>query len=113
MIWRGSRSKGTSAVIALRFREVEIASPQSRKCPRERKALAPSVPLTLVEAREINPPEGSPDISWRLLTSQLFTDLADARRIVEFYRCRWIIEEIRHVFINSFPALAVPVASAD
>ena len=105
--------KARAAVIALRFREVEIASPQSRKCPRERKALAPSVPLTLVEAREINPPEGSPDISWRLLTSQLVTDLVVARRNVEFYRCRWIIEETRHVFINSFPALAVPVASAD
>jgi Transposase DDE domain len=86
--------KARAAVIALRFREVEIASPQSRKCPRERKALAPSVPLTLVEAREINPPEGSPDISWRLLTSHRVTDLADARRIVGFYRCRWIIEEV-------------------
>jgi hypothetical protein len=86
--------KARAAVIALRFREVAIASPQSRKCPRERKALAPSVPLTLVEAREINPPEGSPDISWRLLTSHRVTDLADARRIVEFYRRRWIIEEV-------------------
>ena len=86
--------KARTAIIALRFREVEIAFPRSRKYPHERKALAPSVPLTLVEAREINPPEGSHDISWRLLTSHRVSDLADARRIVGFYRPRWIIEEV-------------------
>ncbi|MGL5116941.1 MAG: IS4 family transposase [Beijerinckiaceae bacterium] len=86
--------KARTAIIGLRFASVEVASPVSRKSMNERKALPPSVLLTLIEAREVDPPLGAPDISWRLLTSHRVTDLADARRIVGFYRRRWIIEEV-------------------
>ncbi|MGE0213553.1 MAG: IS4 family transposase [Parvibaculaceae bacterium] len=82
------------ATIALRFCEVEIARPVSRKGRTELAALPPSVKLSLVEAREVDPPEGAPIAHWRLLTTHKVADAADARRIVGFYRQRWIIEQL-------------------
>ena len=58
------------------------------------QALPPAVTLTLVEALEVDPPAGMPVAHWRLLTSHKITDAADARRIVSFYRQRWLIEEL-------------------
>lgn len=82
------------AVLALRFAPVELARPVSRKRSAERAALPPSVTLTLVEAREIDPPAGVPAAHWRLLTTHAVADAADARRIVGFYRQRWTIEQL-------------------
>jgi hypothetical protein len=86
--------KARTATIALRHASVEIAAPVSRKPANDRKRVPPSVHLTLIEAREVDPPHGAPDIAWRLLTSHRVGDLADARRIVGFYRRRWVIEEV-------------------
>jgi hypothetical protein len=82
------------AVLALRFCEVEIARPVSRKHSAELKALPRSVTLTLVDAREINAPANAPIAHWSLLTTHTVTDIADARRIVGFYRQRWTIEQL-------------------
>jgi Transposase DDE domain len=81
-------------VLALCFCTVEIARPVSRKRHAERDALPPSVKLTLVEALEVDPPEGVPIAHWRLLTTHKVADAADARRIVSFYRQRWLIEQL-------------------
>ena len=82
------------AVLALRFCEVEIARPVSRGPTAEIKALPSSVTLRLVEARECHPPSGAPAAHWRLLTTHNVGDVADARRIVGFYRERWTIEQL-------------------
>jgi Transposase DDE domain len=81
-------------VLALRFCTVEIARPVSRTRNAEREALPPSVTLSLVEALEVDPPEGVPIARWRLLTTHKVADAADARRIVSFYRQRWLIEQL-------------------
>jgi hypothetical protein len=81
------------ATLALRFVEVEIARPNNRRLP-ERAALPPTVRLTLIEARELDPPPGMLAAHWRLLTSHAVHDIADARRIVGFYRQRWTIEQL-------------------
>jgi hypothetical protein len=81
-------------VLALRVCPVEIARPVSRKHTPEFDALPPSVRLTLVEAKEIDPPTTGSAAHWRLLTTHAVHDAADARRIVGFYRQRWIIEQL-------------------
>ncbi len=43
-------------------------------------------------ARPRSREDGKP-IHWRLLTTHAVTNLGEARRIVDFYRMRWIIEE--------------------
>lgn len=42
---------------------------------------------------EENPPPGEEPILWRLLTTHKVAALEDARRIVDFYRLRWTIEQ--------------------
>jgi len=86
--------RGREAHLSLRFCEVEIARPVSRRNRAEIEALPKSVTLRLVEARELDPPEGVPAAHWRLLTSHQVNDAADARRIVSFYRQRWIVEQL-------------------
>lgn len=90
----GPGRKARPAVIALRFCQIEIACPANRKASGEYSALPASVRMNFVEAREVDPPPGAPDIAWRLITSHRVGDLADARRIVDFYRRRWLIEEL-------------------
>jgi Transposase DDE domain len=82
-----------TAVLSLCFCAVQIARPKSRTCAGA-IVLPESVPLTLVEAREIDPPEGVAAAHWRLLTTHSVADAADARRIVGFYRQRWTIEQL-------------------
>ena len=50
--------------------------------------------MNLVEAREIDPPDGEEPAHWRLLTTHDVNDVADARRIVGFYRLRWTVEQL-------------------
>ena len=50
--------------------------------------------MTLVIGREINPPEGEEPALWLLLTTHQVNDVADARRIIGFYRLRWTIEQL-------------------
>ncbi len=83
-----------TAVLSLRFATVEIARPVSRKRTAELAALPGSVTLTLVEAREVDPPPDVPAAHWRLLTTHAVADAADARRILAFYRQRWTIEQL-------------------
>jgi hypothetical protein len=52
------------------------------------------VNLTLVEVREIDPPDGAEPILWRLLTTHDVQDADGAWRIVGWYRQRWIIEQL-------------------
>jgi hypothetical protein len=54
----------------------------------------PQLSLNLVEAREIDPPPGEDPIVWRLLTTHVATSLAEATRIIDLYRCRWIVEQL-------------------
>jgi len=82
-----------TAVLALRFCPVEIARPKHRKRAAA-AALPKSVALTLVEAHEIDPHADGTAAHWRLLTTHSVNDVADARRIVGFYRQRWTIEQL-------------------
>lgn len=104
--------KARTATLALRFCEVEIARPQSRPLAAERAALPRSTRLTLVDAREIDPPPGAPAAHWRLLTSHAVRDIADARRIVGFYRQRWTIEQLfRTLKTKGFDIEALRIAA--
>jgi hypothetical protein len=69
------------------------------KAPLHRTPDVADVPVTLsvVRAREIDAPDGVEPLEWILLTSMVVNDLADARRIIDFYGVRWVIEEFHRV----------------
>lgn len=78
------------ATLAVRFCPVTLRQPQRGADRRDPSQLS----LTLVEAREIDPPPSEEPIVWRLLTTHAATTLAEAARIIDLYRCRWIVEQL-------------------
>ena len=81
---------GRIATVTLR------AGPVAVKRPRNGfdKADPKTVSLTLVEAREIDPPANEDPLLWRLLTTIAVKDADGACEIVRLYRLRWRIEDI-------------------
>jgi hypothetical protein len=79
--------------LELRFGAIELARPQSKFL----RHLPKSLPLALVDVREINAEPGVEPLHWRLLTSHEVTGVEDAWRIVQWYKQRWIIEQFFRV----------------
>jgi len=55
--------------------------------------LPESLALNFVEVVELHPPKGAKPIHWLLLTTHEVDTVADAWRIVGWYKLRWIIEQ--------------------
>lgn len=77
--------------LAVRFGPIVLRKPKQGAVE-----LPETVALTMVDVRELSAPAGSRPIHWRLLTTRSVTDLGEARRVVELYRMRWVIEEYFH-----------------
>ena len=98
------------AVLALRAREITLKRPK-RNHPAEAAKLPKTVTLTLVEAREVDPPDGVTSVHWRLLTTHKVATLVDALQITHFYRQRWTIEQVFRVMkTKGFDIEAVRIA---
>jgi hypothetical protein len=78
------------ARLELRFGIVAFARPRGVGTPQ----LPPQVTLSLIELTEPNPPQGSEPITWRLLTTHPVTNTDAAWQVVDWYRARWIIEQL-------------------
>ncbi len=87
---RGPGDKGRIAQVELRADRVRIARPNHRSPDQDPEAIE----LTLVEAREIDPPPGKKPLVWHLLTTHPAANAAQAREIVQLYRLRWRIEQV-------------------
>jgi hypothetical protein len=83
--------RARQAKLSVRFGKVDIKRPKSRKAS---DGLPKTITVTLVIAREINAPEGQEPAQWFLLTTHQVNDMADARRIIGFYRLRWTVEQL-------------------
>lgn len=83
--------KARKAGLSVKFGKVEILRPKHRKAS---DGLPDTIAVTLVIAREINPADGNEPALWFLITTHQINDIADARRIIGFYRLRWTIEQL-------------------
>ena len=77
-----------TATIEVRFTKVTISGNQYTS-----QELPPSVTLYAIEAKEVGQDIEDP-IHWRLLTTKKVEDLDAALLCIEWYTCRWIIEEV-------------------
>ena len=84
--------KARVAELAVRFSRVVLCKPLHGAAP----DLPATIALTMVDVRETSKPEDGKPVHWRLLTTQEVTSLGEARRIIDLYRMRWIIEEFFH-----------------
>ena len=48
--------------------------------------------LTLLQAKEVNPPTGQSPLIWRLISNRNVTTAAQAIELIDWYRARWEIE---------------------
>jgi len=87
---RGPGDKGRIAQVELRVATVRIARPLTVR-PDEASA---TIELSVVEAREVDPPAGKTPLLWRLLTTYAVTTAEQANEVVQLYRLRWRIEQI-------------------
>jgi len=78
------------AKLVARFGRVSLKRP----CGTREKGLPETVEVSLVEVVEANPPSGAEPILWRLLTTHEVSDAAMAWRVVDWYRGRWMIEQL-------------------
>jgi hypothetical protein len=86
---KGQRAE-RNAVVAVRFGEVTVRRPALAG-----KELAESLTLRVVDVREVDPPPGRTDrVHWCLLTTHAVDTVADALRMVRWYRLRWTIEQV-------------------
>ncbi|MFK4573022.1 hypothetical protein ABIF94_004458 [Bradyrhizobium ottawaense] len=87
------------AHLELRFGAIELARPQNKLLHH----LPKSLPLAVVDVREINAETGIEPLHWRLLTSHEVTSIEDAWRIVQWYKQRWIIEQFFRILKTQEP----------
>lgn len=80
--------KKRTANIEVRFTQITIKGNQYTS-----KTLPESITLYAIEAKEVGKDVENP-IHWRLLTTKKVEDLETALLCIEWYTCRWIIEEV-------------------
>jgi hypothetical protein len=97
--------KARTAELSVRFSPVVLRKPVHAGAPN----LPNTVTLTLVDVRETSQPEAGEPVHWRLLTTHLATSLGAARRIIDLYRRRWIIEE----FFRTLKSAGFNIEDAD
>jgi hypothetical protein len=98
------------AVLELRFGAVKLARPQTRFL----RHLPESLPLSLVDVREVDPQAGIEPLHWRLLTTHPVANTEEAWRVVEWYKRRWLIEQFFRVLkTQGFKLEDSQVATAD
>lgn len=81
------------AILELRFAAIDIARPKTRFL----RHLPASLPLTVVDVREPDAPAGTEPLHWRLLTSHKMTNAEQAWRIPDWYKRRWLSEQVFRV----------------
>ena len=88
---QGRRNR--TAVMEVRFMPVSIHAPREGA---DGKAGLDIYCVHVRERAESVPPAEEP-VEWRLLTSHKVTSLAQAVQCIEWYKCRWLIEELFRV----------------
>lgn len=90
---RGDDRQRRTATLTLRWVTLRFCRPANHL------GAAPDGPieLTVLEAREENPPAGTKPIVWLLATTLPIDSLDDALRILKWYTFRWLIERLHFV----------------
>lgn len=78
------------AGLAVRFMPVELKRPGNVR----HAGVPASVPLALVDTREVKPSHGADRLHWRLLTTWPVSALSEALMVMRAYRDRWMIEQL-------------------
>lgn len=70
------------------------------KAPYRADKELPAVEVTVILAKEENPPSGVEPVEWMLLATGSVTTLDEAKQMMQWYLCRWQIEIFFHILKN-------------
>ena len=84
----GKARQARTARLEVRIAKVELCAPDNKP---------QTLPMIAVYAHEPEPPRGVEALDWLLLCSEGEAGLENARRILHWYRRRWVIEEFFRV----------------
>ena len=76
------------ATLAISAGKVVVRRPTSVE-----KDLPPTLELNVVHVWEIDPPADVEPVEWHLLTREPIGTEEEILRVVDYYRCRWLVEE--------------------
>jgi hypothetical protein len=80
--------KGRVATVEIRAAHVVLRPPRNRKIEG-----AVAIEVNAIYVSEVAPPENAEGISWMLLTTESVSTFEKAEAVVDYYSCRWVIEE--------------------
>lgn len=84
--------KARQAKLSFRASKI-VLRPATNYRGASRAELPTTIELNVVWVTEIDPPPGEEPVEWILGTTEPIATADDVRRIVEFYKTRWLIEE--------------------
>jgi len=90
---RSHEHKARSTKLAIRFATLTIAPPR----PKKNQAVWKPIPLQVVLAEEVDPPEGETPVSWLRLSTMPVTGYEEAVQGVLWYSLRWLIERYHYM----------------
>jgi hypothetical protein len=98
------KRKGREAKCLIKFGEVKIAVPHSQ---RNRKGKEPISGVFVVDIREENNDSQEELLHWKLLTTWPVHTVEDAIEKIEWYRSRWLIEELFRILKSGYQVESV------
>jgi len=85
----GPGRQARTATVGVAWQELELVPPRQPR-GEERGVL---LHLWAIRVWELNPPAGVEGLEWLLLTNVAVNDLAEAFERIDWYCCRWVVEE--------------------
>ena len=95
------------AELAVRVTEVRVQRPRKHT-----ETALPEVPVWLVDATEVDPPEGVEPLRWVLVTTLSIPDLEAACRVLGYYSRRWLIERLHYTLKSGLGAEKLQIDDA-
>lgn len=99
-----AKRKKHNAICSVRFGSVGFEIPKSQKHRKERKNIES---VYVIDIRENNSDNEEDFLHWRLLTTWPITTLEEAIEKVEWYKNRWLIEELFRVLKSGYKVESV------
>jgi hypothetical protein len=85
-----------SARLELRYAPFTLLPPKNRT-PNNRSFPLSSLPITVIEASEQQPPQDTEAVHWLLVTNLAVPDIEAACQMLRYYSYRWLVERFHFV----------------
>lgn len=82
--------KKREALLSIKYSVIDIVKPKN--CTD--KLASKTIKMYVVEAKELDCPDGQDPVHWRLFTTHIVNDFSEAKQIILWYQMRWTIEQV-------------------